>query len=309
MIKEIEIRKISTKYESFRLKDKVRQKYLLESILQNGVKEPLQCAVQSGRYILLDGFKRLRCCVKLKISCVPVATVGADEAESILYIIRLSNEKSLNIVEQARFVDELKKSFGLGVTEIARRLEVSNAWVSVRMGILGEMSDCIKNEVFSGRFPLRSYMYTLRQFTRVNKIPKETVDRFVQAVAGKSLSQRNIEKLAYGYFRGNEQIKKQIEDGNLHWTLRQLDDKSGFSHTQQPELSREESDFIRDLELYQKYMTRVRRGLVDKKRSSPASVKTVRLLLAGILESLEVFRKEIKQYACREHTRVNQDVI
>jgi hypothetical protein len=247
--------------------------------------------------------------MKLKIACVPVATVGADEAESILYLIRLSNEKSLNIVEQARFVDELKKNFGLGVKEIAIRLEVSNAWVSVRMGILNEMSDCIKKEVFSGRFPLRSYMYTLRQFTRVNKIPKQTVDCFVQAVAGKSLSQRNIEKLAYGYFRGNEEIKKQIEDGKLDWTLRALDDKSGFSHTQQPELSREESDFVRDLELCQKYMTRVRRRLLDKKTGSPVFVKTVRLLLAGIRESLEVFRKEIEQYDCREHTRDNQDVI
>ena len=302
MITEIEIRKISTKYESFRLKDKVRQQYLLASILENGVQEPLQCAVQSDRYILLDGFKRLRCCVKLKIACVPVTTVGTDEAESILYMIRLSNEKSLNILEQARFVDELKKSFGLGVTEIARRLEVSNAWVSVRLGILGEMSDCIKKEVFSGRFPLRSYMYTMRQFTRVNKIPGQTVDRFVQAVAGKSLSQRKIEKLAYGYFRGNEQIRKQIENGNLDWTLRQLNENSGFSHTQQPELNREESGFIRDLELYQKYMNRVRRGLLEKKTGSPVFVKTVRLLLAGIRESLEVFRKELLQYDCREHT-------
>jgi ParB/RepB/Spo0J family partition protein len=167
-MKEIEIKRIKTKYESFRLKDKIKEKYLLVSIRKSGVKEPLSCVNQDRDYILLDGFKRLRCCYKLKIFYVPVATIGIDEAESILHIIRQSNEKTLTIVEQARFVDELKKSFGLGVSEIAKRLEVSRAWVSVRTGILGEMSDCIKQEVFSGRFPLRSYMYTLRQFTRVN---------------------------------------------------------------------------------------------------------------------------------------------
>ena len=293
---EVEIKRIKTKYESFRLKDKIKEKYLLASILKNGIKEPLSCVNQDRDYILLDGFKRLRCCYKLKIFNVPVTTIGIDEAESILHIIRQSVDKTLTIVEQARFVDELKKNFGLGVSEIAKRLEVSKAWVSVRTGILGEMSECIKEEVFNGRFPLRSYMYTLRQFTRVNKIPKQTVDRFVKSVSGKGLSQRNIEKLAYGYFRGNEQMKKQIEKGNLEWTLKQINGETGFSYTQEPDLSREESDFIRDLELCQKYMTRARKCLSYKKKGSEVFEKTVKLLIDGIGETIEAFRKEIKRY-------------
>jgi hypothetical protein len=293
---EVEIKKIKTKYESFRLKDKIKEKYLLTSILKNGVKKPLSCVNLDRDYILLDGFKRLRCCYKLKIFYVPITTVGVDEAESILHSIRQSNEKTLTIVEQARFVNELKKNFGLGVSEIAKRLEVSKAWVSVRTGILGEMSDCIKQEVFSGRFPLRSYMYTLRQFTRVNKIPKQTVDRFVKAVSGKGLSQRNIEKLAYGYFRGNEQLRKQIEKGSLEWTLKQMNEGTGFSYTQEPDLSREESDFIRDLELCQKYITRVCKSLPDKKKGSKVFEKSVKLLIDGIGEIIEVFRKEIRRY-------------
>jgi ParB/RepB/Spo0J family partition protein len=302
MIKEIEISRISTKYESCRLKDKFRQQYLLDSILKNGVREPLQCVGQSGRYILLDGFKRLRCCIKLKISCVPITIVSTDEAESILHVVRLSNEKSLNILEQARFVDELRKNFNLKVSEIAGRLDVSNAWVSVRLGILSEMSDLISKEVFSGRFPLRSYMYTLRQFTRVNKIPAETVDRFVKAVSGKSLSQRKIEKLAYGYFRGSDELRKQIEEGRLQWTLRQLDETHAGSHTQQPELEKDERDFIRDLELLQKYIGKVNRDLRIKQTGTSVFIKTVRLLLAGIINSLAILKKGVTEYDCREHT-------
>lgn len=302
-MREVEIKRIKTKYESFRLKNKIKEKYLLASILKNGVKEPLSCVDQDRDYILLDGFKRLRCCYKLKIFYVPVNTVGIDEAESILHIIRQSHEKTLTIVEQARFVDELKKNFGFGVSEIAKRLEVSKAWVSVRTGIFGELSDCIKQEVFSGRFPLRSYMYTLRQFTRVNKIPKQTVDRFVKAVSGKGLSQRNIERLAYGYFRGNEQLKKQIEDGNLGWTLQQMNEGTRLSYTGETDLAREESDFIRDLELCQKYMTRVRKRLPHKRKGSKVFGKTVRLLIDGIGEIIEAFRKEIRQYYdCRKHS-------
>lgn len=131
MISEVEIKKISRKYELFRLKDSAREKNLFGSILENGVREPLQCVSQNESFILLDGFKRIRCCIKLKISYVPVTVIGVNETESILHLIRESNEKTLTILEQARFVDELKKEFSLTVTEIARRLDRSKAWVSV----------------------------------------------------------------------------------------------------------------------------------------------------------------------------------
>jgi adenine-specific DNA methylase len=125
----------------------------------------------------------------------------------------------------------------------------------------------------------------------------------VKAVSGKGLSQRNIEKLAYGYFRGNEEMKKQIEKGNLEWTLKQMNGDTGFSYTQEPDLSREESDFIRDLELCQKYITRVRRKLPQIKRDSKVFDKTVKLLVDGIIESMEAFSKEVrKYYDTRKHS-------
>jgi ParB/RepB/Spo0J family partition protein len=295
-MQEVEVTTISRKYENIRLKDRSREKYLLASIIEQGIKEPLTCVAQDGCYILLDGFKRLRCCQKLKLGHVPVTVVGNDVAESILQLIRLSNEKTLNILEQAGFVDELKKRFGLSVSEIARQLERSNAWVSVRLGILNEMSELVRQEVFSGRFPLRSYMYTLRQFTRVNKIPVKLTDQFVKAVSGKGLSQRNIEKLAYGYFRGNEQLRKQIDAGNVEWTLKHIADGESSKFNEQSELNREETDLIRDLELCQKYMAKIHSGLLEKKERSEAFEKTAKLLIGGILEKLADFIKEIKEY-------------
>ena len=115
---------------------------------------PLLCAEKAGeehRYILLDGFKRLRCCCKLQIEAV--VSLGADEVESILKLIRSSTERALSTLEQARFVDELHGRCGLTVTEIAESLECSKAWVSVRLGIVERMSEVVRDAVFSGRFP------------------------------------------------------------------------------------------------------------------------------------------------------------
>ena len=263
---EAEIPSISRKYESFRLADATREKALLTSILQYGVREPLQCVeaeADGARYILLDGFKRLRCCLRLGIASVPVVSLGVDEADSILALIRASNARSLTTLEQARFVDELHSRYGLGVAEIAAKVERSKAWVSVRLGIIERMSQVVREAVFSGRFPLRSYIYTLGPFTRVNT-PSRTIDSFVAAVAGKGLSTREIERLAYGYFRGGERLRRQIEGGNLRWTLRQMRDLEPATPAAGEAMSETEWNLLRDLELAQKYINRISSGLMSE---------------------------------------------
>ena len=293
---EIEINTISKKYESFRLRDKNREKYLLQSILEHGIREPLQCVQEHGpKYILLDGFKRLRCSYKLNIRMVPIVLLGGDEVSSILHLIRLSTQNTLSTIEQASFVDELHRRYGLTVTDIAGRLERSKAWVSVRLGIIGEMSQIVRKEVFSGRFPLRSYMYTLRQFTRVNSIPGKEIDKFVGSVSAKGLSTRDIERLAYGYFRGGERLKRQIEQGNLEWTLRQM--RKGESACQAEEgLSEAEWSVIRDLELTQKYMSRIRYGLTREELSSKAFHARAFLLIEGLFDTVDKFKAQIRRF-------------
>ena len=294
---EAEVNTISTKYESFRLRDKNRERYLLQSILQHGIREPLQCVQGDGvqSYILLDGFKRLRCSYKLRLHMVPVVSLGTDEVACILQFIRLSAERSLSTLEQAHFVDELHTRYGLRVSDIAGRLERSKAWVSVRLGILEEMSQVVREAVFSGRFPVRSYMYTLRQFTRVNGIAGTQIDRFVHCVSGKGLSTRDIEKLAYGYFRGRDRLKHQIEEGNLSWTLRQMR-KSEPVYQGEEGLSEAEWSVIRDLELVQKYMSRIRRGLTREELRSQAFQARAMLLVEGLLDRVDRFQAQLRSF-------------
>lgn len=294
---EAEVNTISTKYESFRLRDKNREKFLLQSILQHGIREPLQCVQGNGvqRYILLDGFKRLRCSYKLRLHMVPVVSLGTDEVSSILQFIRVSTERSLSTLEQAHFVDELHTRYGLTLSDIAERLERSKAWVSVRLGILEEMSQVVQEAVFSGRFPVRSYMYTLRQFTRVNGIAGTQIDRFVHCVSGKGLSTRDIEKLAYGYFRGGDRLKHQIEEGNLSWTLRQMR-KSEPACQAEEGLSEAEWSVIRDLELAQKYMSRIHRGLTREELRSQAFLARAMLLVEGLLDRVDRFQAQLRSF-------------
>ena len=294
---EAEIHRISRKYESFRLRDRSREKYLLHSILEHGVRKPLQCVqtdAQEYQYVLLDGFKRLRCCCKLQLRMVPVISFGTDEPGCILHLLRASNERNLTTLEQARFVDELHGRYRLSVGEIADALECSKAWVSVRLGMIGEMSPIVRDAVFSDKLPLRSYMYTLRQFTRVNSIPTTAIDRFVTAVAGNGFSNRDVDRLAYGYFRGGERLRRQIEEGNLAWTLRQMKTPAPSGGATQ-ELSEAEWAVIRDLELAQKYLLRLQHKLGADAPHSKAFHAQASLLAEGLLGMLDTCAARLKE--------------
>ena len=293
---EVELNTISRKYEACRLKNRFKERALLASIIEKGVIEPLACINKSEEdYILLDGYKRLRCICKLKIGLVPVVSIGNDEQDAILQLLRLSNSKSLQTLEQACFIDELNKRCGLSVTGIASRLEVSPAWVSVRLGIIDEMSETVKRNIFSGRFPIRSYMYSIKHFTRVKHIEKDQIDRFISSVSGNDLSTRDIDTLAYGYFNGGRDIKSQIENGNIDWTLHILKERTA-SLSQESDLSVEEREVINDMEILQKYILKVIRHFSDNKFSTISFEKNACLLIEGIKNLMTPLREKLDAF-------------
>jgi hypothetical protein len=177
------------------------------------------------------------------------------------------------------------------VAEIAEQLSRSKSWVTMRLGLLEEMSSRIAEEIFAGRFPLYSYMYSLRPFLRLNGDGKREAEEFVVALSGKKLSVREIEQLAHGYFRGPESLREMIRQGHagevLSWSRQVPQDAEGCSER--------ERILLGDLELVGKYMRRVTGKSVDRELKSPAFCAQAHLLTAGILGRERAFSDSVRQ--------------
>lgn len=292
MIEKVEISSFDLRFEGYRMKSSGAERALIASILENGIRDPLQGVNTKDGRILLDGFKRYRCAKKLDIRIVPYCSLGSDEAFGIIELIRISNAKSLSILEQAKLIDELKTVHKMFNSEIAKLLEKSKAWVSVRSGIIGEMSECVMSKIFNGDFPAYSYMYTLRQFIRINRIKKEEIDEFVNSVAGKRLSIRDIELLAHGYFKGSDEFREQIKSGNISWGLNLLKETSAKT----TDCTEIEQRMLRDLEITQKYMHRVTYKSKDTRYKSNSFFAQANLLAGGILSKMDIFSKAVKDF-------------
>ncbi len=291
MAKQVEVSSFDLRYECCRMKSKNAEKLLLDSILANGIRDPLQGVdTKDGSRILLNGFKRTRCARKLGIGIVPWHSLGNDESVGILELLRVSNAKSLTIVEQARLIDELKAIHNMSNADIALLLEKSKAWVSVRTGIIKEMSPCVMDKIFSGKFPVYSYMYTIRQFMRINAVSKEDVDAFVGSAAGKNLSIRDIETLAHGFFKGSAELRSQIKKGNIDWSLEQLKTSSKAAAG----CTGIEQTMLKDLEISQKYMRKVIYKSTDTRLKTASFHAQANLLAGGILRQINSFAEALR---------------
>jgi hypothetical protein len=287
---EVELSQLDLRYEGHRLRQRGLEDRLLASMAREGIREPLAGARVQSACVLLDGFKRYRCARQLHLHGVPFVTLGADEMSAILALLGQARGSRLSVLEEARFLDELKAR-GLSLAEMAEALGRSKAWVSLRLGLLEQMSPVVRQQVFAGGLPVSSWIYTLGPFRRLNGVTVGQVDEFVAAVSGRGLSVRQIEQLAHGYFRGPETFRQELRSGHLTLLLQQMAavpvDPDGCSEF--------ERILVGDLELIQKHAQRVATKSQDRRLQSRAFFVQCHLLTGGLLSRSRGFLQLLKQ--------------
>jgi len=294
--RDIELSDLDLRYQSHRLQQPRLEEQLLASVAKVGIQEPLQGVHNGPAAILLNGFKRARCAAKLHLHTVPFVSWGSDEVVGILRLLCGARDHGLHLLEEARFVAELNSERGMGIAEIAEQLSRSKAWVTVRLDLVAHLSPTVREALFSGAFPVYSYLYSLRGFRRLN--PPADIDQFVAALRGKKLSVREIEGLAQGFFRGPASFRAEVLKGNLSLALQHLrgtpPDPDGCSEF--------ERVFLADLERTHQGMLRVIGKSQDQRLQSGPFRVQCNLLTAAILGRGPVFLQLLRQL----HDRTGQ---
>ncbi len=292
MSETVERTSLDLRYQTYRLRNDAAEARLLVSIAERDIEQPLSGVDTPQGRLLLDGFKRYRCATKLGIECVPYVSLGEEEAEGIAALVRVAKQKTLSILEQARFVVELLSMHDMSMVDVAEAVSRSKAWVSMRRGLLQEMSQAVQEILFRGAFPVYSYMATLRPFMRMNGVGQQEVERFVQAVAGQRLSVREVEMLAHGYFRGPASLRQEIDQGNWKWSLEQMqtvpEDPEGCNNV--------ERALLRDLERLLKSIGRVMTRCDNQRLQTRAFHAQANLLVASLLSRWESFFKKMEEF-------------
>ncbi|MGK5088536.1 hypothetical protein WDW86_13335, partial [Bdellovibrionota bacterium FG-2] len=125
------------------------------------------------------------------------------------------------------------------------------------------------------------------------KVSGEDVDSFVKAVSGEDLSGRAVDSLARAYFQGGTNFREQILKGNFSWTLDRMEKMGQARAADSSVMGQSEMDFLKELEIAQKYEGKlIRRSLAEIKASN-AFYAEAELLSGGIARQGEAYKQAI----------------
>jgi ParB/RepB/Spo0J family partition protein len=160
-----------------------------------------------GRYVLLDGYKRVRALERLGSDTVRSMRWEIPESDALLLERLMRRGTAESPLEQAWLLRELRYRFAMTVEELARRLDRSSSWVSRRLALVSALPEEIQDYVRKGRIVAHAAMKYLVPLARANR---EDSLKFVEAIAPHRLTTRQIGTLYAAHMSGTPQMREAI---------------------------------------------------------------------------------------------------
>jgi ParB family chromosome partitioning protein len=143
---ELELHQLELRYEGIRKRAPVAERQLVGSLAEIGQQLPIIVVGEADRFILIDGYKRVRALKRLAHDTVRATGWQMPEVEALLLERRLRCA-SEDAFDQAWLLAELRNRFGLSLEELARRFDRNKSWVSRRLALIQVLSTTIQDSV------------------------------------------------------------------------------------------------------------------------------------------------------------------
>ncbi len=167
---ELEFHQLDLRYEELRVRRPEREKRLLASLAERGQQVPIVVIALAGepnRFLVIDGYKRVRALRRLRQDTVRATVWDMDEAGALLLDRSLRTAEGETAIEQGWLLAELHRSFGLSLDDLARRFDRSVSWVSRRLALIKELPESVQKHVREGKIGAQAAMKYLVPMARV----------------------------------------------------------------------------------------------------------------------------------------------
>lgn len=203
---ELELHQLELRYEHLRKHQPRAERALLASLVDVGQQLPVVVVSDAGRFVLIDGHKRVRALKRLARDNVLAVAWQLTEVDALLLqrSLRCGSEDAL---EQAWLLTELQERFGYSLDELARRFGCSKSWVSRRLALVQALPPTIHEQVRLGAISAHAAMKYLVPLARANG---QLAARFAAAIEPLKLATREVGVLYDGWQKGSQRIRELI---------------------------------------------------------------------------------------------------
>ncbi len=199
-IVELSLDALDLKYTRLSVRRLAAERRLLASMGESGQQSPIiVVGGEAGRYVVIDGHKRVRALRRLKAEVVKAALWELPEAQALTTAYQLWAQGRRDAFEEGWLVAELHRGFKWSLGEIAERLVRSKSWASKRLALVEELPEWMAEEVASGRIGAHAAANFLVPLTRGNG---EGGRALAENIRGLGLTNRQLGEL-YGCYRAS----------------------------------------------------------------------------------------------------------
>jgi ParB-like chromosome segregation protein Spo0J len=206
---ELELHQLTLRYERLRKRQPAAERQLLASLAELGQQLPTVVVAETAaanRFVLIDGYKRVRAMKRLSRDTVRGTCWAMEEVEALLLERRLRGTRE-DAFDQAWLLAELRERFGLSLEELARRFHHSKSWVSRRLGLIETLPASIHEQVRAGVLSAYAAMKYLLPLARANT---EVAVRLAAALAPLQPTSRQVAALYAGWQSGTARTRELI---------------------------------------------------------------------------------------------------
>ena len=203
---QLELHQLTLRYERLRKRQPREERALLVSLTEIGQQLPVVVIREEQRFILIDGYKRVRALKRLAQDTVLGTCWEVAEVEALL-LERGLRRGSEDALDQAWLLAELQERCQWSLEELARRFEHSKSWVSGRLALLHVLPTAIQEQVRSGTLSAHAAMKYLVPLARVNAAAAQAL---ATALIPLKPTTRQVEALYTGWQTGTERTRELI---------------------------------------------------------------------------------------------------
>lgn len=207
---ELELHQLDLRYESLRARCPAREAKLLAMLAEAGQQTPIVVVAAPGqrdRYVVIDGFRRVRALRRLGVDVARATEWAMGEVEALLLSRALRTGEGETALEQGWLVRTLSTSFGMSHEEVARSLGRSPSWVSRRLALVAELPETVQARVQRGEIGAHAAMRCLVPMARATR---EDCEALAAAIAGRTLSSREVARLYEAWRDADAVVRRRV---------------------------------------------------------------------------------------------------
>ena len=207
---QLEFHQLDRRWEHLRVREPHRQRRLVASLVESGQQTPIVVVISKdddGRYLVIDGHKRIAALRQLGRDTVEATVWAMSEAEALLLSRSQRMSPQESALEQGWLLSEMERRFGYSLDELARRFDRSVSWVSRRLALVELLPEAIQEQVREGNLTAQIAMKYLVPAARVSA---DDCGRMADAFVKYRFDSRQAAQLYGAWREGSRVVRERI---------------------------------------------------------------------------------------------------